>query len=55
MIPKEKQVQTHGQILNYAYSQLKREKAIQQQNKNMTFSGRINMATNTETIKRPKA
>lgn len=53
-VPKDKQVQTHSQIFNYAYSQLEKEKAIQQQNNNMTFSGLINMATNTETIKRPK-
>ncbi|KAK6136188.1 hypothetical protein DH2020_030079 [Rehmannia glutinosa] len=52
-IPKEKEINTHSQIFKYAYSQLEREKAQQQQNKNLTFSGVISMATNEETRKRP--
>ncbi|KAH6838256.1 P-loop containing nucleoside triphosphate hydrolases superfamily protein [Perilla frutescens var. hirtella] len=50
---KEKEIHTHSQIFKYAYSQLEREKAQQQQNKNLTFSGVISMATNSETRKRP--
>ncbi|KAK6156348.1 hypothetical protein DH2020_010596 [Rehmannia glutinosa] len=42
-----------SEIFKYAYSQLEREKAQQQQNKNLTFSGVISMATNEETRKRP--
>lgn len=52
-IPKEKEIHTHSQIFKYAYSQLEREKAQQQQNKNLTFSGVLSMATNTEVRKRP--
>lgn len=52
-IQKEKEIHTHSQIFKYAYSQLEREKAQQQHNKNLTFSGVLSMATNTETRKRP--
>lgn len=51
--PKGKEIQTHSQIFKYAYAQLEREKAQQQQNKNLTFSGVISMATNTDYKKRP--
>uniref|UniRef100_A0A5B7AXX0 Putative ABC transporter G family member 28-like n=1 Tax=Davidia involucrata TaxID=16924 RepID=A0A5B7AXX0_DAVIN len=50
---KEKQMHTHSQMFKYAYTQLEKEKALQQQNKNLTFSGVISMATNTEIRKRP--
>lgn len=50
---KEKQPHTHTQIFKYAYDQLEKEKAQQQENKNLTFSGVINMAKNTEKRKRP--
>ncbi|KAL6955948.1 ABC transporter G member 28 [Sarracenia purpurea var. burkii] len=43
---REKQMHTHSQIFKYAYSQLEKEKALPQQNKNLTFSGVISMATN---------
>ncbi|XP_009595733.1 ABC transporter G family member 24-like isoform X1 [Nicotiana tomentosiformis] len=51
--PKGKEIQTRSQIFKYAYAQLEREKAQQQQNKNLTFSGVISMATNTDYKKRP--
>ncbi|XP_027104947.2 ABC transporter G family member 28-like isoform X1 [Coffea arabica] len=50
---KDKEIHTHSQIFKYAYSQLEKEKAQEQQNKNLTFSGVISMAANTETRKRP--
>ena len=52
-MPKEKQIHTHSQIFNYAYTKLEKEKALMQQNKNLTFSGVISMATNPEIRKRP--
>uniref|UniRef100_A0A2N9EJZ0 ABC transporter domain-containing protein n=1 Tax=Fagus sylvatica TaxID=28930 RepID=A0A2N9EJZ0_FAGSY len=48
-MPKGKQIHTHSQIFKYAYGQLEKEKAMQQQNKNLTFSGVISMATGGET------
>ncbi|KAF6167787.1 hypothetical protein GIB67_027565 [Kingdonia uniflora] len=52
-MPKGKQIHTHSQIFKYAYGQLEKEKALQQQNKNLTFSGVISMATDTEIKTRP--
>ncbi|KAJ9540124.1 hypothetical protein OSB04_026630 [Centaurea solstitialis] len=52
-MPKEKQIHTHSQIFNYAYGQIEREKAMQE-NQNLTFSGVISMAVNTEVRKSPK-
>lgn len=52
-VSKGKQPHTHSQIFKYAYSQLEKEKAQQQENKKLTFSGVIKMATNTERRKRP--
>lgn len=52
-MPKGKQIHTHSQIFKYAYGQLEKEKAMQQQNKNLTFSGVISMATDTEIRTRP--
>ncbi|EOY18706.1 White, putative isoform 1 [Theobroma cacao] len=51
--PKGKQPNTHSQIFKYAYAQLEKEKALQEENKNLTFSGVISMATNPEIRKRP--
>ncbi|XP_021295420.1 ABC transporter G family member 24-like [Herrania umbratica] len=51
--PKGKQPNTHSQIFKYAYAQIEKEKALQQENKNLTFSGVISMATNSEIRKRP--
>lgn len=52
-IPKGKQMHTRSQIFKYAYGQIEKEKAQQQQNKNLTFSGVISMATDTDTRSRP--
>lgn len=52
-IPKDKQINTDSQIFKYAYSQLEKEKALQQKNQNLTFSGVITMATNPDIRKRP--
>ncbi|XP_061345734.1 putative white-brown complex homolog protein 30 [Gastrolobium bilobum] len=52
-MPKGKQLQTHSQILRYAYGQIEKEKAQQEQNKNLTFSGVISMATDGEVRTRP--
>ncbi|XP_043706528.1 ABC transporter G family member 28-like isoform X2 [Telopea speciosissima] len=51
--PKTKQMHTHSQIFKYAYGQIEKEKALQQQNKNLTFSGVISMATENEIRTRP--
>ncbi|GMH28769.1 hypothetical protein Nepgr_030612 [Nepenthes gracilis] len=50
---KAKDLHTRSQIFKYAYGQLEKEKAMQQENKNLTFSGVISMATDTEVRKRP--
>lgn len=52
-LPKGKEMNTHSQIFKYAYSQLEKEKAQQQEYKNLTFSGVIKMATDTQISKRP--
>ena len=50
-MPKGKQLHTHSQILRYAYGQLEKEKAQQEKNKNLTFSGVISMATEGEEVR----
>ncbi|XP_059457230.1 ABC transporter G family member 24-like [Corylus avellana] len=50
-VPKGKQ--THSQIFKYAYNQLEKERAQQQENEKLTFSGVVKLATNTEIRKRP--
>ncbi|KAF5750398.1 putative Pleiotropic drug resistance protein [Tripterygium wilfordii] len=50
-MPKGKQLHTHSQIFKYAYGQLEKEKA--QENKNLTFSGVISMATDVDIKTRP--
>ncbi|XP_077219786.1 ABC transporter G family member 28-like [Tasmannia lanceolata] len=52
-MPKGKQMHTRSQNLRYAYGQLEKERALQEQNKNLTFSGVISMATDTEIRTRP--
>uniref|UniRef100_A0A5B7B0A7 ABC transporter domain-containing protein n=1 Tax=Davidia involucrata TaxID=16924 RepID=A0A5B7B0A7_DAVIN len=52
-MPKGKQLHTRSQIFKYAYGQIEKEKALQEQNKNLTFSGVISMATDTEIRSRP--
>jgi ABC-type multidrug transport system fused ATPase/permease subunit len=51
--PRGKQLHTQSQMFRYAYGQIEREKAMQEQNKNLTFSGVISMANDTEIRKRP--
>ncbi|KAK2988799.1 hypothetical protein RJ640_004101 [Escallonia rubra] len=52
-MPKGKQLHTRSQIFKYAYGQIEKEKALQEQNKNLTFSGVISMATDVEVRSRP--
>ncbi|KAJ3672172.1 hypothetical protein LUZ60_006893 [Juncus effusus] len=52
-LPKMKEMHTRSQIFKYAYGQLEKEKALQQQNKNLTFSGVISMATDSDIQTRP--
>lgn len=51
--PKGKQLHTQSQMFRYAYGQIEKEKAMQEQNKNLTFSGVISMANDIEIRKRP--
>ncbi|CAN4120267.1 unnamed protein product [Withania somnifera] len=51
--PNSKQLQTKSQIFKYAYGQIEKEKALQEQNKNLTFSGVISMASDIEIRTRP--
>lgn len=52
-MPRGKQLHTHSQIFKYAYNQIEKEKALQEKNKNLTFSGVISMATDIDIRKRP--
>lgn len=52
-IPKGKHIHTHSQMFKYAYGQLEKEKALQEQNKELTFSRVIAMATDKEIKARP--
>ncbi|KAL3585989.1 hypothetical protein D5086_012856 [Populus alba] len=52
-MPKGKQLHSHTQIFKYAYGQIEKEKAMQQDQKNLTFSGIISMATDTDVKTRP--
>lgn len=51
--PKEKQRHTHSQIFRHAYAQLEKEKALEQQNKDLTFSEVVSMAAPQGIRKRP--
>lgn len=51
-MPKGKQLHTRSQIFKYAYGQIEKEKALQEQNDNLTFSGVISMATDDEVSSR---
>ncbi|KAM5584202.1 ABC transporter G family member 28 [Rosa sericea] len=51
--PKGKQLHTQSQIFKYAYGQIEKEKALQEQTANLTFSGVIQMAGENEIQKRP--
>ncbi|KAH7856036.1 hypothetical protein Vadar_031911 [Vaccinium darrowii] len=50
-MPKKSHLHSNSQIFKYAYGQLEREKAMQQEN--LTFSGVISMASNPQIRKRP--
>lgn len=50
---KAKELHTRSQIFRYAYGQLEKEKAMEENNQNMTFSGVISMATDTDLTTRP--
>ncbi|KAA8516559.1 hypothetical protein F0562_016935 [Nyssa sinensis] len=52
-MPKGKQLHTRSQIFKYAYGQLEKEKAMEEKTKDLTFSGVISMATDTEIRTRP--
>lgn len=45
---------TRSQIFKYAYGQLEKEKAMEQKNQNLTFTGVISMATDAKVNIRPK-
>lgn len=51
--PRAKQLHTKSQIFKYAYGQLEKEKAMEAKNQNLTFSGVISMATDTDVRTRP--
>ncbi|CAL4967684.1 unnamed protein product [Urochloa decumbens] len=51
--PTGKQMHTRSQIFKYAYGQIEKEKAMQQENHNMTFSGVISMAKDYDVGIRP--
>ncbi|XP_039021789.1 putative white-brown complex homolog protein 30 [Hibiscus syriacus] len=51
--PKGKHLHTQSQIFKYAYGQIEKEKAQQNQAQNLTFSGIISMATNSNIRTRP--
>lgn len=53
--PTAKQMHTRSQIFKYAYGQIEKEKALQQEQENsdMTFSGVISMATDNDAATRP--
>ncbi|XP_010535617.1 PREDICTED: ABC transporter G family member 28 [Tarenaya hassleriana] len=51
--PKGKALHTQSQMFRYAYGQIEKEKAMQEANKNLTFSGVINMANDIDIRKRP--
>lgn len=51
---KRKKLHTRSQIFQYAYGQIEKEKALEQQNANLTFSGVISMATDPNIRHRPR-
>ncbi|XP_031128628.1 putative white-brown complex homolog protein 30 [Ipomoea triloba] len=50
---KAKQLHSRTQIFKYAYGQIEKEKALEQVQQNMTFSGLISMATHEDIKTRP--
>ncbi|XP_024984475.1 putative white-brown complex homolog protein 30 [Cynara cardunculus var. scolymus] len=55
-IKTKKDLQTKSQIFKYAYGQIEKEKAMQEKNKNITFSGLLSLAKRSgeDIRKRPK-
>ncbi|CAL5048026.1 unnamed protein product [Urochloa decumbens] len=51
--PKGKHAHTQSQIFKYAYGQIEKEKAMENETKNLTFSGVISLATEEDMRKRP--
>ncbi|KAF8760513.1 hypothetical protein HU200_010137 [Digitaria exilis] len=51
--PRGKHAHTQSQIFKYAYGQIEKEKAMENETKNLTFSGVISMATEDDLMKRP--
>ncbi|PHU03915.1 ABC transporter G family member 28 [Capsicum chinense] len=51
--PKGEKLHTKRQIFKYAYGQIEKEKGLQEQNKNLMFSGVISMASDIEIRTRP--
>ncbi|PKU65279.1 Putative white-brown complex like protein 30 [Dendrobium catenatum] len=51
---KGKKIHTRSQIFKYAYGQIEKEKVMQQQTNNLTFSGVISMAADIERRTRPE-
>ncbi|CAN6195009.1 unnamed protein product [Urochloa humidicola] len=51
--PKGKHAHTQSQIFKYAYGQIEKEKAMEHETKNLTFSGVISLATEEDLRKRP--
>lgn len=50
---KAKQFLTHSQIFKYAYSQIEKEKALQEHNKDLTFSGILSTDIDIDIRRRP--
>jgi ABC-type multidrug transport system fused ATPase/permease subunit len=51
--PTGRQMHTRSQIFKYAYGQIEKEKAMEQENHSMTFSGVISMAKEHDVSSRP--
>ncbi|KAL8197892.1 hypothetical protein R6Q57_030128, partial [Mikania cordata] len=51
---KAKKLQTRSEIFKYAYGQIEKEKALEQQNANLAFSGVVSMATDPNFRSRPR-
>nr|GFB74665.1 ABC transporter G family member 28-like [Tanacetum cinerariifolium] len=51
---KQKKLHTRSQIFQYAYGQIEKEKALEQQKSNLSFSGVISMATDPNIRIRPR-
>lgn len=52
-MPRGEKMHTRSQIFKYAYGQIEKEKAVQQQNMNLTFSGLVSTVTADEIRTRP--